>query len=344
MPQSARMLSPFAAMSLALVTALPATAEITAECRAMFQDERFSIIVPNGPGGGYDTYARAMAPVIAEMTGARVAVENLPGAGGLIATRRILEAQPDEWVMQVDEAYDLLYSLVEGDLPPDAGDKLRLMSVFHTEPSAWVTRPGFDVLAPPEGKLVGGSSAANEDGGYRLMGKALGLEAQTINGYDGTSAMSLGLLGSEIDVISISLATAQRTIKAGDLEVAFVLSDGPYPDAPDLPYLLGAGGKLEARLASMGEAERAEALRLAEVVVATGRVLRVVVVPTALPPERLACLEGVVNDVLMGEAFRTAAEAEGRAVNALTLEASQAAISELSEAMNAARAIFKDMP
>jgi tripartite-type tricarboxylate transporter receptor subunit TctC len=338
------MLSSFAAMSLALLTALPAKAEITVECRAMFQDERFSIIVPNGPGGGYDTYARAMAPVIAEMTGARVSVENLPGAGGLIATRRIIEADPDEWVFLVQEANDILFSITEGDLGPDTGEKLQLLAVFHTEPSAWVTRPGFDMLSPPDGKIVGGSSAGNEDTGYRLMAMALGLEAQTIMGYDGTSAMSLGLLGNEIDVISISLATAQRTTKAGDLEVAFVLSDGPDPAAPDLPYLLGAGGKLEAKLAGMGEAERAEAERLAGIAVGTGRVLRIVVVPKAMPADRMACLESAVTDVIFSDAFRAAAEAEGRPVNALDPAASQAALSELTQAMDAARTILADAP
>jgi tripartite-type tricarboxylate transporter receptor subunit TctC len=310
----------------------------------MFEGERLAIIVPNGGGGGYDTYARAMAPVIAETTGARVSVENLPGAGGLIAARRIIEAPLDEWVMLVEEADDILFSITEGELGPDAGDKLRLMSVFHAEPSTWVVRPGFDVLNPPDGRLVGGTSSVDEDAGYRLMSKAMGFTSETITGYDGTSAMSLGLLGSEIDVISMSLATSRRTTKAGDLEIAFVLSDGPHPGAPELPYLLGAGGQLEPRLASMSEAGREEALRIADVAVNVGRVLRTVVVPKGLPPDRMACLESMVTDVLFSQAFRAAAEAEGRAVDALSLEASQAALSELAQAMDAAKATLKDAP
>jgi tripartite-type tricarboxylate transporter receptor subunit TctC len=344
MPHLASIATPAAALFLALTAALPAGAEISAECRASFEGDRLSVIVPNGPGGGYDTYARAMAPVIAETTGARVSVENLPGAGGLIASRRIIEAQPDEWVILVVEAHDILYSIAEGELGPEADEKLRLMSVFHAEPSAWVVRPDFDALDPPDGQLVGGSSATNEDVGYRLISKAAGFASQTISGYDGTSAMSLGLLGSEIDVLSISLATAQRTTKAGDLAIAFVLSDGPYPGAPELPYLLGAGGALEPRLATMSEAERAEALRLAGIAVDIGFVLRTVVVPKTLPPDRMACLESVVNEVLFSDAFRNAAEAEGRAVNALSPEASQTALSELSQAMDAVREFNKAAP
>jgi hypothetical protein len=177
-----------------------------------------------------------------------------------------------------------------------------------------------------------------------MLAKAVGMKSQTIGGYAGTSAMSLGLLGGEVDVISISLATAQRTAKAGDLEIAFVLSDGPYPGAPELPYLLGAGGQLERRLASMSEADRAEAKRLAGVVVDVGFVLRTVIVPTALPPDRMACLEGVMNDVLLGDAFRSAAEAEGRPVNALSSDASRDALSRLMRARDSIKAINAATP
>lgn len=344
MSHLATITTPAAPFFLALMAALPSAAQISVDCRALFEGNRFSVIVPNGPGGGYDTYARAMAPVVAATTGARVSVENLPGAGGLIASRRIIEARPDEWVILVDEAHDILHSIFEGELGADAGDKMRLMSVFHAEPSAWVVRPGFDALDPPDGLLVGGSSAANEDTGYRLMGQALGFASRTIDSYAGTSAMSLGLLGSEIDVISISLATALRSTKAGDLEIAFVLSDGPVPGAPDLPYLLGAGGQLEPRLADLGDAERAEVLRLADLAVDIGLVLRSVVVPTTLPPDRMACLESVVNETLFSDAFRTAAEAEGREVNALSPEASQAALAELAQAIAATANPVKAKP
>lgn len=340
MPHSASV----ASLALALMAALPAKAEITTDCRAMFESDRMSVIVANGQGGGYDTYARAMAPVISEVTGARVSVENLPGAEGLIAARRIMEAQPDEWVILLEEADDILYSVADGALGPEAGEKFRLMSIFHAEPSVWVVRPDFDPLDPPDGKLISGSSAPNDDAGFEMLAKAMGMTSQTISGYAGTSAMSLGLLGGEVDAISISLATAQRTTKAGDLEIAFVLSDGPYPGAPELPYLVGAGGQLERRLDSMSEAERAEALQLASIVADIGVVLRTVVVPSVLPPDRMACLESVMNEVLLDDAFRSAAEAEGRPVNALSSEASRDAVSRLMRARDATNAINTATP
>jgi hypothetical protein len=64
----------------------------------------------------------------------------------------------------------------------------------------------------------------------------------------------------------------------------------------------------------------------------------------ALPPDRMACLENVMDVVLLGDAFRSAAEAEGRAVDALTSDASQAALAELSDAIDAGRAFMQTLP
>lgn len=312
---------------------MPAFADISTECRALFAGERISLIVPNSPGGGYDTYARAMAPVLEDVTGARVSVENLPGAGGQIAARRIIEAEADEWVLLVAEAHDMLNAAETGKYGQDAREKMRLMSVFHAEPSAWIVRREYDARNAPDGKIMGGASAENEGVGFKLVGLAMGATVEMIVGYTGTSAMSLGLLGGEIDTMSSSVATAQKVSKAGDLKTAFVLSDGPYEGAPDLPYLLGEGGYLEARMAAISEAERVEAERLAKIAIKLGYVLRTVIVPTALPPERMACLESTVNDTVFSDAFQTAAKAEGREVNPLTIEGSQAAVADLLKAM-----------
>jgi putative tricarboxylic transport membrane protein len=52
------------------------------------------IIVPSGPGGGLDTTARAMQPILhAEGLAQTSSVENVPGAGGLIGLARFVSAE-----------------------------------------------------------------------------------------------------------------------------------------------------------------------------------------------------------------------------------------------------------
>jgi tripartite-type tricarboxylate transporter receptor subunit TctC len=52
------------------------------------------IIVGFGVGGGYDTYARMLAPYLREQLKTTVIVENQPGAGGLSALNRLYAAPP----------------------------------------------------------------------------------------------------------------------------------------------------------------------------------------------------------------------------------------------------------
>ena len=51
-------------------------------------------IVPNPPGGGYDTYSRLLAPFLEAELGVRIRIDNIPGAGGLRGAAVLGEAAP----------------------------------------------------------------------------------------------------------------------------------------------------------------------------------------------------------------------------------------------------------
>ena len=60
-----------------------------------YKGKTVRLVVGYGPGGGYDVYARLIAPAIGRALGATVIVENQPGAGGMVALNRMYAAQPD---------------------------------------------------------------------------------------------------------------------------------------------------------------------------------------------------------------------------------------------------------
>ena len=53
------------------------------------------IIVPFAAGGNVDVTARAIAPVMGQVLGQTVVVENRPGAGGMLGAREVMTAKPD---------------------------------------------------------------------------------------------------------------------------------------------------------------------------------------------------------------------------------------------------------
>src|ERR1700716_4159249 len=83
-----------AVLSATLVACVPArAADETAA--AFFQGKQVRFYTMGSPGGGYDTYMRALVPHLEKRLGARMLPTNEPGAGGLIAVNRTVNAPPD---------------------------------------------------------------------------------------------------------------------------------------------------------------------------------------------------------------------------------------------------------
>ena len=62
------------------------------------------VIVPFGPGGPTDVFARLMAQKLSEQTGTQFYIENIGGAGGNIGATRASQAAPDGYTLLVDGA------------------------------------------------------------------------------------------------------------------------------------------------------------------------------------------------------------------------------------------------
>jgi tripartite-type tricarboxylate transporter receptor subunit TctC len=63
---------------------------------SFYSGKTVQIVVPYGPGGGYDQWVRVIAPYMQKYLGAgKVMVVNAPGGGGLIGTGQIYHAKPD---------------------------------------------------------------------------------------------------------------------------------------------------------------------------------------------------------------------------------------------------------
>ena len=63
---------------------------------SFYQGQTLTVVVPYSPGGGYDQWARVMAPYLQKYLGvSEVKIQNMPGGGGLIGTNQVYAAKPD---------------------------------------------------------------------------------------------------------------------------------------------------------------------------------------------------------------------------------------------------------
>ena len=82
----------FAAAAALSLGAGPSRAQ---DAPAFYKGKTVRFVVGVGVGGGFDAYARMIAPYLARQLDASVVVENQLGAGGLVALNRISTAQAD---------------------------------------------------------------------------------------------------------------------------------------------------------------------------------------------------------------------------------------------------------
>ena len=64
-----------------------------------YPDRPVKIIVPQPPGGGFDTVARQLADKLGPLLGQPVVVENRPGAGTLVGTEAVARAPADGYTL-----------------------------------------------------------------------------------------------------------------------------------------------------------------------------------------------------------------------------------------------------
>lgn len=333
-------LAPFAL----ILSAACAAADPSAACRELLSGQRMTLAVPNSPGGGYDTYARSLAPAIETHGGLTVRVTNMPGGGGLAARGFVMNAAPDELAVLIENAADLAIAPV-GNLGRGAQadkdillDAYEIVGILHSEPATWLARAGLDVADPDLGPLVAAEGSLTEALlPILIAGAVLGIEMDVVTGYDGTGEMAAAILRGEADISSMSATTAARRAQDEELEVVLALSEGPFTGAPDLPYLAGPGSLVWDLTAELPEGEAAERRRLASAVARLRTVPRGLFVSTNMTEDRRACVAEVMDAALADPDFVATAAAQGRPVAAQTAAEARAFADGLRSAFADAR-------
>src|SRR4051794_15904229 len=142
-------------VALALATSsLPAAAEDSEQ--AYFAGKTVRLVVGFGPGGGYDLYARMLAPYLSKTLNATVIVENRPGAGGLLALNGVSISPPDGLTMMIVNGTGAAFSQLT-DQQGARYDlaKLGYVATLSAPPSLWTAGPHFQVKTIAEA-LKGG--------------------------------------------------------------------------------------------------------------------------------------------------------------------------------------------
>ncbi|HLH94135.1 MAG TPA: tripartite tricarboxylate transporter substrate-binding protein [Xanthobacteraceae bacterium] len=218
-----------AACSLAgALTALalsPLAASAQDNERAFFAGRTVHLVVGYGPGGGYDTYARMLAPHLSKMLGASVVVENQPGAGGLVALNRLATTSADGLTMMIVNGTGAALSQLTGQpgVRFDLG-QFGYLGTVAASPWMWLVGPASAIRTPQDamklGKKINWAAGGPADGlsdGAAFTCEALALDCHVVLGYAGSNQAALAVTQGEMDAIYVSDTSASNYAMSGQL-------------------------------------------------------------------------------------------------------------------------------
>jgi len=211
--------------------------------------ETIQLIVPFAPGGGYDAYARQLAPALGDELDATVVVINKPGAGGILATNDVWNTEPDGKTVALFNTPGLLGSALAGSegVRYDS-EKFSYIGRLSSEPDVVITakdsayKSWADVMAkkgsPPVRFAATGPGAAEYIDGVVLQ-RLLDLDSSVVTGYGSSSEAYLGVLSKLVDLHSRTYGSQLSGMSSGDaVPLLTIGSKDGLPLLKDTPTLL----------------------------------------------------------------------------------------------------------
>jgi tripartite-type tricarboxylate transporter receptor subunit TctC len=203
------------------------------------------VLAAAAPGGNPDVLARLLSQRLADVLGQPFVVENVPGAGGILAAKRIAESSPDGYLLMLNDSGALAINI---NMSPDANYQLKdfaPITALATVPTALVIIPSvpasnvseFIALAKSKpGMMSFGSAGA---GSIHHLTMEIFAERTGINllhvPYRGGTALVNGLLTGEIQAGWSGLPNVISHIKAGTLRGLCVSVLKRAVSLPDVP-------------------------------------------------------------------------------------------------------------
>ena len=211
------------------------------------------LIVPFAAGGPTDSIARLIAVPMGQALGQTVVVENVPGAGGTIASTKVARAAPDGYTIYIhhmgmataNALYDKLpydpmtsfdYIGQVADVPMVLLGKKDLPANNFKELEAYIKANGSKVTM-----ANAGPGAVSQLCGL-LFQSRLGIKLTNIP-YKGTGPALTDLLGGQVDLLCDQTTQTIPYIKDGRVKVFGTTTLKRLPAIPNVPTLNEQGLK-----------------------------------------------------------------------------------------------------
>jgi tripartite-type tricarboxylate transporter receptor subunit TctC len=210
------------------------------------------IVVPSSAGGATDTFARALAPRLAEIWGQPVVIENRAGANQIIGSESVSKSAPDGYTLLVSEASSFVmnphlykklpYDALRGFTPITALVRFPWVVAVHPSIPASTFQEFVALAKAGPGKLSYGSFGLGSSGHISVdyLKKLLGLDIVHVP-YKGGGPAVADLLAGQISMIMVTPLLVEQHARAGKLRLIAAATAKRIERLPDLPTISESG-------------------------------------------------------------------------------------------------------
>jgi tripartite-type tricarboxylate transporter receptor subunit TctC len=235
-----------------LLTAAALACGLGAAHAQTFPARPVRIIVPQPPGGGFDTVGRLLADRLGRVTGQSFVVENRTGSGTLVGTDAAAKAPADGYTLLVGSISNLaLNPGLYPNLPYDSLRDFEPVGLLVSYSYTLVARKDLPLNTLQEvvayaksnpGKL--NYASAGVGSGQHVLGAALWHLAKVDVAhvpYRGAQPAYQDLLGGRVDLFFDLSPTARVQVDAGNAKALAVSGAARNPMHPQVPTVLEGG-------------------------------------------------------------------------------------------------------
>lgn len=227
---------------------------------SFYKGKTIRMIVGTSAGGGFDTYTRTLARHFGKHVSGQpaIVVENMPGAGHLIAANHMFKvAKPDGLTVGHFHGGWFLYQLFQRPGIEFDATQFEFVGspIKESRACAFTKASGITSverwLASKTPVKVGGIGGGAPDDMARMLAATTALPIQLVTGYKGTAEIRLAAESGELaggcwtwDSIR---ATWSKAIQSGEAVVVLQAVAKPHPDLPRVPLAQSLTKNDEAR-------------------------------------------------------------------------------------------------
>jgi tripartite-type tricarboxylate transporter receptor subunit TctC len=243
-------------LSIALSTA-PALAQ-----ESFYKDKTVRFVVGYSAGGSFDLYSRMIARHLGKHVPGNptVIVENMTGAGGIIAANYIFnQAKPDGLTIGAWAAPLILQHIMGNDATKFDGRKFGYLGVpspydtlctFNKESGIKTVEDWSVAKRPLKISSIGPGTSTSDV--PKLLKEALGLPIQVVEGYKGGADARIAVESGEVDGYCGSWQTVKTVwrgaFESGRIRAVLLTTLKPNPDLKDVPLAIKYAKTDQARL------------------------------------------------------------------------------------------------